>query len=438
MPDTENKPIAGGAGPVEAEAAQSTKTDEAKTPNAKNAVSNEAAEATANSSTKTTGSSDATAERKPLQFDNDKGASQSTWIAALLLLVLIGWMGSGFVLPSEDSEPEQIAVQEIAPVAVAVRTSFAKPVTLFFHAEGQAQPDRDTVIRAEASGDVAEVLVGKGEDVSEGDIIARLSSNRVDADLKRAIEERDRAQREFDNASELLERGVATADRVVQAQATLAAAEAAVTAAEEAVDSTNIVAPFDGRIETLFLDSGEFISAGSDVGRIVDNRPLTVALQVPQQALRRIENGQTAMVSFITGEEREGSVTFVGTSASAETRTFLAEIEVANEDGAIPAGISAEISIPTGEEQAHFISPSVVSLSPDGVTGVKTVEDGRVVFHDITVVRAEVEGIWVTGLPDEARIITIGQGFVRNGEAVEARPEQTSGAAEELVEEASE
>ncbi|WP_210421533.1 efflux RND transporter periplasmic adaptor subunit [Hoeflea halophila] len=347
---------------------------------------------------------------------------------------MVGWMGSGFVIPSEEDVPEPVAVQEAAAVAVAVRASIAKTVTLFFQAEGQAQPDRDTVIRAEASGDVAEVLVRKGQDLQEGDIIARLSSNRVEADLKRAIEERDRAQREFDNATTLLERGVSTADRVVQAQAALAGAKAAVTAAEEAVESTNIVAPFNGRIETLSLDAGEFISAGSEVGRIVDNQPLRVALQVPQQALRRIKNGQTALVSFITGEKREGSVVFVGTSASAETRTFLAEIEVANENGIIPAGISAEISIPTGEEQAHFISPSVVSLSPDGVTGVKTVEDGRVVFHDISVVRAEVEGIWVTGLPDEAQIITIGQGFVRDGETVVARPEPTSDVAEELLE----
>lgn len=376
-------------------------------------------------------------KREALSFDNDKGASRSTWIAAALLVAIVGWMGSGFVLPSEEEAAPSEAAADTPPVAVAVRTSTAKAVTLYFQAEGQAQPDRDTAIRAEASGDVAEVLVKKGEDVSQGKIIARLTTNRVQADLNRAIEERERAQREFDNATELRERGVGTQDRVSQAQASLAAAEAAVTAAEEALESTNIVAPFDGRIETLTLDAGEYISAGSDVGRIVDNRPLTVALQVPQQALGRIKDGQTATVSFITGEEREGRVTFVGTSAAAETRTFLAEIEVPNQDGAIPAGISAEIRIPTGEQQAHFISPSVVSLNPDGITGVKTVEDGTVVFTEIKVVRAEVDGIWVTGLPDEARIITIGQGFVRSGEPVETRPELASGAAESQPAEAS-
>ncbi|TNF17243.1 MAG: efflux RND transporter periplasmic adaptor subunit [Rhodobacteraceae bacterium] len=367
---------------------------------------------------------DAPASRQVLRFEDDRGAARSTWIAAALLLALVGWMGSGFVLPTpeaQDTAPP--AAARLAPVAVAVRTSRADQVTLVFRAEGQALPDRDTPLRAEASGDVAELLVAKGADVARGEVIARLTTDEVEADLRRAIQERDRAQREFDNATELFGRGVSTQDRVAQARATLAAAEAQVTAAEKALERTNITAPFGGRIETLTLDEGEYISAGSQIGRIVDNRPLTVALQVPQQSLTRIRHGQEAQVSFITGEVREGRVTFVGTSAAAETRTFLAEVEVGNEDGAIPAGISAEIRIPTGTETAHFITPSVVSLSPDGVIGVKTVEQGKVVFYEIEVVRAEVDGIWVTGLPDEASIITIGQGFVRAGEAVAASPE---------------
>lgn len=362
-------------------------------------------------------------DREELAFQDDKGASRSTWVAAALVIAIVGWMGSGYILPSEDADVPKGSETRVEPVAVAVERSTTKPVTLYFQAEGQAQPDRDTSIRAEASGDVADVLVAKGEDVEAGTVIARLSATRAESDLARAREELARAQREFDNASQLLERGVATADRVAQARATLATAQSSVITAEETIESLEITAPFAGRIETLSLDAGEFVQVGADVGRIVDNRPLTVAIQVPQQALRRIKSGQTASVNFITGEERKGTVSFVGTAASAETRTFLTEITVPNEDGAIPAGISAEIRIPTGTVDAHFVQPSTVSLSPEGRLGIKTVDDANtVVFHPIEVVRAEIDGVWVTGLPEDARIITIGQGFVNEGETVRPSP----------------
>jgi multidrug efflux system membrane fusion protein len=366
-------------------------------------------------------------DRTQLTFDDDRGARGSVWVAGAILVAVVAWMGSGFVLPTEEDAPVADAPAAPAPVAVATRTSRAEPVTLTFQAEGQAQPDRDTMIRAEASGDVGEVLALRGARVEEGTVIARLTTARLEADLARAREELARARREFDNAEQLLERGVATADRVSQARAGLAAAEAQVAGAETALDGAEIVAPFGGRLETMTLDAGEFVQAGAEVARLVDNTPLTVAIQVPQQALGQIEDGQPATVRFITGEEAEGRVTFVGSAAAAETRTFLAEIEVPNPDGAVPAGISAEIVIPVGAVPAHFVSPSIVSLDPEGRIGIKTVEDGRVAFHAVEVVRAETAGIHVTGLPETAELIVVGQGFVREGEAV------TAGAASEGV-----
>lgn len=360
--------------------------------------------------------------RKTLSFESDKGSTRSRWVAGGLAVAIIGWMGSGFLLPSDDPEP--VAASK-APkvVTVAVRRSVAESVEQVFVAEGQALPDRDTVIRAETSGQVAELLVAKGAMLEAGQVIARLDTAARRSDLSQAQEELKRAQREFDNASALVERGVATVDRVAQARATLAAAEADVTSAEEAIKDTEIRAPFAGRLETLDIDTREFVSTGADIGRIVDNTPLTIRIQIPQQSRRDIKVGQRAEVAFITGETGSGKVQFVGTSADAETRTFLAEIEVANEDGAIPAGISAQLRIPTAELTAHFVSPAILSLDTDGTLGIKTVNaDNMVEFHKISIVRAQTDGIWVSGLPGEAQIISIGQGFVNDGQTVDPQP----------------
>lgn len=363
-------------------------------------------------------SSDQGAAPRTLEFQSDKGASRSFWIAGVLVLILVGWMGSGFIIPSDTAAPV-VTREDPKPVAVAVTTSQAEIVTQFYQAEGQALPDRDTMLRAETTGDVAEVFVRKGQDVEAGAPIARLDPTNSDAELARAREELARTKRDFDNATQLLERGVGTADRVSQTQAAFVAAQAQVTQAEEAAKALTITAPFAGRVETLDLDEGEYVSAGAEVGRLVDITPLTVAIQVPQQSLNLLKVGQSAKVRFITGEERDGELTFVGTSAASETRTFLAEVEVANDDGAIPAGISAEVIIPTGEAKAHFLSPSIVSLSTEGTLGVKTVDDQAVVeFFPIEIVKAQIDGIWVTGLPDTIDLITVGQGFVSAGETV--------------------
>ncbi len=360
-----------------------------------------------------------------LDFTNERGATRSTWIALALAIAIIGWMGSSFVFPAQDvDETYPISTDKISLVAVAVSPSTAENVTKFFSAEGQAMPDRETSIRAETTGSIREVLVSKGDTVMAGDIIARFDIVQNEADLNRAQEELVRAQREFDNAEALVGRGVATNDRLSQARATLASAQASVTSAQKAFENSEITAAFGGRVEALDVNTGEFVAAGSEIGRIVDNTPLTVTIQVPQQSLRNIVAGAKADVTFITGEELTGTVDFVGTSADAATRTFLAEITVENDDGAVPAGVSAQIRIPIGDTTAHFLSPAILSLGTDGTLGVKTVDaDNKVVFTAVTIERAQTDGVWVSGLPDAVDIITIGQGYVNNGETVDPKSE---------------
>lgn len=367
--------------------------------------------------------SNATTEPAALEFDKNAGSSRSKWIAGLLTLAIIGWMGSGFVLTPEKEE--ELAEKAARIVAVAVRNSAAKPVEQVFSAEGQALPDRETAIRAETSGQIEAVMVKKGDRLEAGDIIGTFETDERAAQLARAEEDLKRAQRDLENAETLLARGAQTADRVSETRADLKAAEAQMTSARKAIEDTILTAPFAGRLDVLAIDPGEFVSMGSEIARIIDVDPLTIAFQVPQQALGNLKEGQVANVSFITGEKRQGAVTFVGTNADAATRTFRAEVEIANADGAIPAGLSARVAIPTGQAVAHFISPAILSLGVDGTLGIKTVTaEDTVEFHEISIVRAQTDGIWVAGLPDEAAIITVGQGFVRAGETVEPRAEE--------------
>jgi multidrug efflux system membrane fusion protein len=359
-----------------------------------------------------------------LSFSDDRGASRSFWVAVLLVLAIIGWFASSYVLPSTEPEAETVD-RTRQPITVAVKPSRAARVPEVFIAEGQAEPDRDTEVLAETSGEIAEVLLNKGDPVTADMVIARFDPRQRTAEFRRAQAELTRVARDLKNAETLLESGSATLDRVATQRAAFAAAEAGLAAAEQAVADTVLRIPFDGRLEELRIDPGEFVPAGEAVARVVDRDPLTVRARVPQQSLYRIQTGQVARVAFITGQERDGIVTFVGANADPETRTFALEIEVENTDGAIPAGVSAEIRIPTGEAVAHFVSPAILALNETGVLGLKTVDaENRVAFHEVGILRAETNGIWVSGLPDAAQIITIGQGFVRTGEVVDPRPDE--------------
>ena len=357
-----------------------------------------------------------------LTFDDDKGAGRSKWIAIFLALILFGWMGSGYIIPSESASEEVAEATAPRAVTVAVMPSQAREVQLVLSAEGQSEPDRATGIQSEATGQVVEVSVARGDLVSAGQTIGRIDAVTIEAQLLQAQTQLDQASRDLNNATALQDRGVATEDRVSQARAAKASADAAVTATQEQFENTIIRAPFAGRLNDLTLDVGEFVDSGDVVAEVLDNDPLTVVIQVPQQALSRIQTGQTADVQFITGEERTGTVSFIGANADQQTRTFRVEVTVENPESVMPAGLSARIAVPTGKARGHFISPAILSLGTNGDLGIKTVRaDDTVAFMPVSIVRAQTDGIWVTGLPESASIITVGQGFVNAGDVVDPR-----------------
>jgi multidrug efflux system membrane fusion protein len=355
-------------------------------------------------------------------FENDRGAGRSQWIAGLLALLLFGWMGSGYILPSEAEEGAASQPAQRA-ITVAVMPSLAKDVQLVLSAEGQSVPDRSTMVQAEAAGQVVSVSAKRGDLVTAGQEIGRVDAETLQAQLLQAQTQRDQAGRDLNNAIALQDRGLATEDRVSAARAARAAADAALTAANEQLEKTITRAPFAGRLNDLTLDEGEYVNSGDVVAEVLDNDPLTVVIQVPQQALSRIETGQEAGVRFITGEERSGIVSFIGANADQQTRTFRVEVTVENPESEMPAGLSARIALPTGQARGHFISPAILSLGTNGDLGVKTVlEDNTVAFSPVAIVRAQTDGVWVTGLAEAANIITVGQGFVNAGDLVDPRP----------------
>ena len=313
-------------------------------------------------------------------------------------------------------------------MAVEVRPSVARPVTRALTIEGEVRPDLSTPVRAEAGGVVEAVPTPKGSTVDAGDVIARIAPAERSAQLAQARADVEREERELQRIESLIGEGFATQARVEESRAALAAARAQLAQAEAALDDLVVRAPAAGVLNELLVDPGEVVQPGSEVARIVDTDPLVVDLRVPQRSVAEVAVGQAAEVEFVTGQEREGRVRFVSANAEAATRTFAVEVEVSNPERDVPAGISAEVRLPVEEVPAHFVSPAILSLGGDGALGVKTVgEDGRVAFHPVELVRAQTDGIWVAGLPEEAAVITVGQGFVAEGELV--RPSVVEGAA---------
>lgn len=343
------------------------------------------------------------------------------WLAAALGLAVLLWMLSGALLdrgPGAGSGGPDVD-QPADSFRVEVTSMEAEQVEQRIVAQGQVKPERAATLRARTEGQVEAVLVESGQPVKEGDILVRLAIDDRAARLDEANAVVRQREREHQAAQRLGRSGLQSEVRQDEAAAALASARAALERIRLDIAHTRITAPFDGIVDRIMVDVGDYAGVQGVVGTVVDNSPLIAEAWLSQRHFNMVRRGGDARVTLVSGDTRPGRVKAVSPRADESSRTFRIEIQIDNPDG-IPANTSAEIVIPTGAVAAHRLSPALLELDDAGRLGLKTVaDDGRVDFVPVEIVRAEAEGVWVTGLPHHVRVITAGGGFVSPGQRVE-------------------
>ncbi len=128
----------------------------------------------------------------------------------------------------------------------------------------------------------------------------------------------------------------------------------------------------------------------------------------------------TPAVKLVTGEDRarQGELHFDHMADSPATRTFAVEVTVPNPDNKLRDGVSADITIPVHKVQAQHVSPGILVLDESGEVGVRTVDRGVVHFKPIKLISDGPDGSWISGLPNDAAVITVGQNYVNEGQRV--------------------
>lgn len=325
-----------------------------------------------------------------------------------------------------SAQPDETAGDLVA--VVALRSS-ASEIDSAVIVRGRTEAARQVDVRSETSGLVISDPLRKGNFTTAGQVLCQLDPGTRPAGLAEAngrlAEANARladAEINLNAASRLSEGGFAAETRLTAASAAaesaragVQSAEAAVAAAEKELDRLKIAAPFAGLLETDAAETGSLLQPGSLCATIIQLDPMKLVGFVPEADVNRVNLGSPAGARLATGREVLGKVTFISRSADQTTRTFRVEVEVDNSDRSIRDGQTAEIFIASDGESAHKIPASALTLNDQGRMGVRVVENDRASFVPVSIVRDTVEGMWVSGLEQDADVIVVGQEFVTDG-----------------------
>ncbi len=277
----------------------------------------------------------------------------------------------------------RLAVLAVAAVTAACSTGESAPVSTYqttqatrgtlritAEATGTVEPVRTIEVKSLAGGEILEMFVDVGDEVTPGTLLARLDPrdvqnryNQAQADLEVARASMENARAQFERNEQLLEAGVITQQefessnlQYANAQASLTRAETNFELAELQLNDVTIRAPLAGTILTRNVEEGSVIQSAS--GNVSGG---TVLMTMAALATMRV---RTLVDETDMGDLRAGMFATVSVEAY-PGRTFRGEIEkiepqavvqqnvtmfpvivtLDNSDGLLKSGMNAEVEI---------------------------------------------------------------------------------------------
>jgi RND family efflux transporter MFP subunit len=285
-------------------------------------------------------------------------------------------------------------------------------------------------------GKVEDLLIKEGEDVAEGQLVARLDPK----DFQIVVNDRQatfsNAQKNFNRARDLIEEGHISRMDYDRLEAESKNSRAALDAARQDLEYTNLKAPFDGSIAKRHIQRFEEVQAKQVVLSLQDVTMLEVKFDIPESVVRTIRTGSRdsakVFASFTDLPGREYPLKFkeVATKADSKTQTFevtftMEQVTQATVLPGMTAMVTVDLSKVTDKGVIFTVPVSAVvgdyKLDPRVWTVDK--QSMTVKPRAIKVGRMLGDGIEVLeGLESGNRVVTAGTPFLVEGMAVTLMP----------------
>lgn len=290
---------------------------------------------------------------------------------------------AGCSSPREEPEAKPL-------VTVTVATAETADIQSSVRAPALVHPRQQASVASRLTAPIRELLVGKGDRVAAGAILARLDSRDLVAQREDALAAMHQAEVLAERRTHLFDEGAIPQRDLLAAQTDLAQLKARLDVANTQLAFSEIRSPFAGAVTELLLYPGDMAQPGSPIFTVADVGIAVARAQVPQADAAEVRTGQAC--GFVSGDapadSLPGRITVLNPAVDAARRTVEAWCEIPNADGRLLPGTFGEVRVLTGRPQKSVVVPlGAVQLEEGTRRGVVFVVDAAKVAH-----RKDVEG----------------------------------------------
>lgn len=357
--------------------------------------------------------------RNPIKNVFQSPSSSTRWCMLFVVLVFSLTLHNCSSDKMESSEPEEL----IKMVNVETEVLSSEPFNSFLRLVGTVETSDDVQLSAEVSGKVFMHVVSEGQKVQKGQTILRIDDAKLSQEVARLEAVVAQSETTWKRVQTLYEEeNIGSEIDYLNAKYAYDQNKSALSSLSVDLENTEIIAPFTGVVETIFVEEGEMVAPGMPAIRLIGANQFVISAGVPARYANVVELGDRVDVWFDTQvqDTLAGTIVYVANSIDPSNRTFKIDIRLPIGKTYYKVDMIANLRLNTlSLNQAVVVSEEFVYSKGEGyVMYVKgTNSEGK----DIALERKvelgpsfKTEVVISRGLAPGDEIITIGSAFLND------------------------
>jgi len=346
---------------------------------------------------------------------------------AVLAIVAASLTGCGV---GEAKSNESLPAADVTALPVVVTAPETSDIYATYKTTANIVADSEAPILSRVDGAVVEILVEEGDEVREGQLLARLDGARLELEVLEARVKLEQATRELERLSQLSQRGLVSAASIDGLRFDVESLEAEYALKKLEYGYTEIRATISGVVSAREIKVGAQMTVGDSAFRITNTDKLVAYMTIPQTELAKFSAGHEATVSVDAMPEAafRASIARISPTIDTRTGTFRATAYIDNVDGALAPGMFGRFTIAYDRHADALVIPLAATVQEDGVTVVYVVNDGTAERRPVrTGIVSDGKVEILSGLDADELVVLTGQSGLRDGSRVLASVGQDLG-----------
>lgn len=355
------------------------------------------------------------------------------WFSLLLLLTTL------YGCSSNNAEDD--ATVDDDAIAVRVAQSQLGEVIETVRAESTLRPLARVHILAEQMGDVRELAVDVGDQVTQNQLLARIENKDLQLQILQAEQTLQAQEKELKASQPLLEQGYLPRQAFDELRLARDQSRTNLRRLQSTQGEQKIRAPFAGTVLERNIELGQKINAGTTLFEIADTSELRLRIPVPERTLRRLHLDQpaTIMLRALDDATVSARVVKIFPAVDASTGTILVELALESTqlaDGTVlRPGMYARAEIEVERRQNVLLVPRKALVEEGEESYLFVIEDEKTTTNSHhendapTIARVQQRSVstgWrgegrveiQNNLEPQEQVVTLGQNRLRDGSRV--------------------